>query len=171
MLFRSGVPFQVGGQTLSTPTTVPLAPGDYPVTPTAVPGSTVTPPPAGRVTDSGTERVTIEYRVLTDVTLVTSPDILNVCDVTQLTALAKTDFPYRLPGKLSLNLPTGWTTDYPLEANGDFSQGLPLRLKVPVRVCRSDTAEAVLDPVGLRDRKSTRLNSSHVSESRMPSSA
>ncbi|GGN43615.1 hypothetical protein [Deinococcus daejeonensis] len=153
----TGVPFQVGGQTLSAPVTVPLAPGDYPVTPTSLPGSSVTPPPAGRVTDSGTERVTIEYRVLTDVALVTSPDILNVCDVTQLTALARTDFPYRLPGKLSLNLPTGWTTDYPLNVSGDFSQGQPLRLKVPVRVCRTDTAEAVLDPVDLRTTGQARV--------------
>lgn len=109
------------------------------------------------MTDSGTERVTIEYRVLTDVALVTSPDILNVCDVTQLTALARTDFPYRLPGKLSLNLPTGWTTDYPLNVSGDFSQGQPLRLKVPVRVCRTDTAEAVLDPVDLRTTGQARV--------------
>ncbi|WP_229783564.1 hypothetical protein [Deinococcus sedimenti] len=153
----TGVPFQVGGQTLATPATVPLAPGEYPVTPTAVPGSSVTPPAAGRVTDSGTERVTIEYRPLVDLTLITSPDVLNLCDVTQLTAVAKTEFPYRLTGKVNLNLPAGWSTDYPLDVTGEFGQGAPLRLKVPVRVCRSDTAEAVLDPAGLRTTGQARV--------------
>ncbi|MBZ9713699.1 hypothetical protein [Deinococcus multiflagellatus] len=146
----SGVPFEVAGRTLTTPATVPLAPGDYPVTPTPIPGSTVTPPLPGRVSDGAAGRVTIEYRVRTDLTLVTAPDILNVCDVTQLTALAKTDFPYRLPGRLNLTLPTGWTSDYPLEVAGEFSAAQPLRLKVPVRVCRTDTAEATLDPAALR---------------------
>ncbi|WP_019010637.1 hypothetical protein [Deinococcus aquatilis] len=146
----NGIPFEVAGRTLTTPNTVPLAPGDYPVKPTAIPGSTVTPPLAGRVVDGSTGRVTIEYNVKAEVTLVTAPDILNACDVTQLTATAKTDFPYRLPARLKLNLPTGWTSDYPLELPGDFSAGQPLRLKAPVRVCRSDTAEAILDPIDLR---------------------
>lgn len=146
----TGVPFEVAGRTLNTPASVALAPGDYPVRPTPVPGSTFTPPLPGRVADAGTGRVTIEYRVLSDVTLITSPDILNACDVTQLTASARTDFPYRLPGRLALNLPTGWSSDYPLELSGEFSGGQPLKLKVPVRVCRSDTAEAVLSPIGLR---------------------
>ncbi|MFD1730580.1 hypothetical protein ACFSC4_05060 [Deinococcus malanensis] len=38
-------------------------------------------------------------------------------------------------------------------------QGQPLRLKVPVRVCRSDTAEAVLDPAGLRTTGQARVRS------------
>lgn len=153
----TGVPFELGGRTLTTPATVPLAPGDYPVTPTGIPGSTFTRPLPGRVADGGTNRVTIEYRVRTEVTLVTAPDILNACDVTQLTATARTEFPYRLPARLKLNLPTGWTSDYPLEVPGEFSQGQPLRLKVPVRVCRSDTAEAVLDPIDLRTTGQARV--------------
>ncbi|SMB91873.1 hypothetical protein [Deinococcus hopiensis] len=152
-----GIPFEVAGRTLTTPATLPLAPGDYPVKPTLIPGSTVTPPVPGRVSDAGTGRVTIEYRVQTDLTLVTAPDVLNACDVTQLTATAKTDFPYRLPGRLKLNLPAGWTSDYPLELPGDFSSSVPLRLKVPVRVCRSDTAEAVLDPTDLRTTGQARV--------------
>lgn len=153
----TGVPFEVAGRTLTTPATVPLAPGDYPVAPTTIPGSTFTRPLPGRVADGGTNRVTIEYRVRTEVTLVTAPDILNACDVTQLTATARTEFPYRLPARLKLNLPTGWTSDYPLEVPGEFSQGQPLRLKVPVRVCRSDTAEAVLDPIDLRTTGQARV--------------
>lgn len=153
----TGVPFEVNGRTLTTPSTLPLAPGDYPVKPTPVPGSTFTPPLPGRVMDGGTGRVTIEYRVLTDVTLVTMPDILNACDVSQLVATARTDFPYKLPARLKLNLPTGWSSDYPLELPGDFSAGAPLRLKVPVRICRSDTAEAVLDPINLRTTGQARV--------------
>ncbi len=153
----TGVPFEVAGRTLNTPATVPLSPGDYPVKPTPIPGSTFTAPLPGRVADGTAGKVTIEYRVLTDVTLITAPDILNACDVTQLTASARTDFPYRLPGRLALNLPTGWTSDYPLELAGDFSGGQPLKLKVPVRVCRSDTAEVVLNPIGLRTTGAARV--------------
>ncbi len=153
----TGVPFEVAGRTLNTPASVPLLPGDYPVKPTPIPGATFTPPLPGRVADGTAGKVTIEYRVLTDVTLITAPDILNACDVTQLTASARTDFPYRLPGRLALNLPTGWTSDYPLETSGEFSGGQPLRLKVPVRVCRSDTAEAVLSPIGLRTTGAARV--------------
>lgn len=146
----TGVPFEVNGKTLTTPITTPLAPGDYPVKPTSIPGSTYTTPMPGRVADNGTGKVTIEYRVMTELTLITAPDILNACDVSQLTATAKTDFPYRLPARLKLNLPTGWTSDYPLEVPGEFSANQPLRLKVPVRICRSDTAVAILDPIDLR---------------------
>lgn len=153
----SGVPFQVAGKTLTTPITTPLAPGDYPIKPTDIPGSSFTPPLPGRVTDNGTGKVTIEYRVLSEVTLITAPDILNACDVAQLTATAKTDFPYKLPARLKLNLPTGWSSDYPLEAPGEFSANQPLRLKVPVRVCRSDTAEAILDPIDLRTTGAARV--------------
>lgn len=153
----TGIPFQVNGQTLTTPTTIPLAPGDYAVTATQIPGSTFAPPPAGHVADGSTGKVTIEYNVATEVTLVTAPDLLNACDVTQLTATAKTDFPYKLPARLKLNLPTGWSSDYPLELAGDFSAGQPLRLKTPVRVCRSDTAEAVLDPIDLHTTGQARV--------------
>ncbi|WP_034357607.1 hypothetical protein [Deinococcus phoenicis] len=153
----TGIAFEVAGRTLTTPGTLPLAPGDYPVTPSAIPGSTVTPPLPGRVPDAGTGKVTLEYRVQTEITLVTAPDILNACDVTQLTATARTDFPHRLPARLKLNLPAGWTSDYPLEVPGEFSGGAPLRLKVPVRVCRSDTAEAVLDPLDLRTTGQARV--------------
>ncbi|MFC4637036.1 hypothetical protein [Deinococcus hohokamensis] len=155
----TGVPFEVAGRTLTAPATLPLAPGEYAVKPGPLPGSTVAAPPAGRVPDAGTGRVTIEYRVQTDLTLVTAPDILNACDVTQLTATARTDFPYRLPGRLKLNLPSGWNSDYPLEMPGEFMAGQPLRLKVPVRVCRSDTAEAVLDPADLHATGQARVRS------------
>lgn len=153
----SGVPFQVDGKTQTTPVTVPLAPGQYPISPTAIPGSTFQMPQPGIVTDNTTGKVTIEYRVQTEVTLVTSPDLLNACDVTQLTATAKTDFPYKLPARLKLNLPTGWSSDYPLELPGDFSANQPLRLKAPVRVCRTDTAEAILDPIDLHTTGTARV--------------
>ena len=144
-----GVPFQVNGQVLNTPTTVPLNPGDYPVLPTAIQGSTFTTPAPGRVIDGQTGRVTIEYRIQTEISLNVAPDLLGPCDVTQLGATAKTTFPYRVPARLRLNLPAGWTSDYPLSLAGDFGGGQELRLKAPVRVCRSDVAQAVLEPSGL----------------------
>ena len=62
---------------------------------------------------------------------------------------------------------------------GDFVLVRPntgTRIKIhgkEFRIINDDSVEAVVqDPRGItRDRKSTRLNSSHVSESRMPSSA
>ena len=44
----------------------------------------------------------------------------------------------------------GWTSDYRLQARGDLSSTSPLKFRVPVRVCRSDSAEAVLVPAGVR---------------------
>ncbi|WP_206431583.1 hypothetical protein [Deinococcus psychrotolerans] len=155
----TGIPFNLAGKTYSTPITMPLRPGDYPIDPTQLAGSSVNNPPVGRVVDGTTGRVTIEYTPRTEVTLLTSPDLLGACDVAQLTATAKTDFPYKLPGTLNLNLPAGWTSDYPLTLRGDLSSGNPLRLKVPVRVCRTDSAEAVLDPVGLRTTGQARVRS------------
>lgn len=153
----TGIPFEVAGHTFNTPATVPLAPGDYTVTPSAMPGSTVTPPPPAHVSDAGTGRITLEYRVQSELTLSAAPDTVNACDVTQLTATARTDFPQRLPARLRLELPAGWSSDYPLEVPGEISSGSPLRLKVPVRVCRSDTAEAVLDPLDLRTTGQARV--------------
>ncbi|GGJ61913.1 hypothetical protein [Deinococcus aquiradiocola] len=146
----TNVPFDLGGRTYAAPVTVPLAPGSYPVAPGSIPGATVTPAQSGIVTDGATGHVTLEYNVRTEVTLTTSPDVLDACDASQLTAQAKTDFPYRLPSTLNLNLPVGWSSDYPLQLRGDLSSSTPLRLKVPVRICRSDSAEAVLAPVGVR---------------------
>lgn len=145
----SGIPFQVNGQTLNTPATIPLTPGDYPVTPTAIPDSTFVTPQPGRVVDGQTGRVTIEYRVLTSLSLSVAPDLLAACDVSQLSVVAKTNFPYRLPANVRVNLPSGWSTDYPLQLSGDFGGGQALRLKAPVRICRSDAAQAVLEPTGL----------------------
>ena len=155
----SGVPFTVGGKTYSTPITIPLTPGDYPVQATPISGSGVRPPPSGRVVDNATGRVTIEYTPRTEITLLTTPDVLNACDVTQLVATARTDFPYKLPATLNLSLPSGWTSDYPLNLRGDLSAGTPLRLKVPVKVCRSDSAEAALDPINLRTTGQARVRS------------
>lgn len=153
----AGIPFEVAGRTFNTPATVPLAPGDYTVMPSPLPGSTFTAPPPAHVSDAGTGRVTLEYRVQSELTLSAAPDTVSACDVTQLTATAKTDFPQRLPARLRLNLPAGWSSDYPLELLGEISSSSPLRLKVPVRVCRSDTAEAILDPTDLRTTSQARV--------------
>lgn len=144
----SGVQAEVNGRTVTLPANVPLPPGEYPVKPGPVPGAGAQPL-VGRVTDAQTGRVTLEYQVRADLSLLTSPDLLNACDVAQLVATARTDFPYKLPVSLKVNLPAGWTSDYPLEARGDLVAGTPLRVKVPVRVCRTDSADAVLSPIDL----------------------
>ncbi len=146
----SNVPFDLGGKTYAAPVTIPLAPGSYPVVPGSIPGASLNPSQPGVVGDGSVGKVTLEYNVRTEVTLSTAPDVLDACDVAQLTVQARTDFPYKLPSTLNLNLPVGWTSDYPLSARGDLSSAAPLRFKVPVRICRSDTAEAVLAPVGVR---------------------
>ena len=146
----TNVPFELDGKPYAAPVTVPLAPGSYPIRPSAIPGSSLSPTQPGVVQDGSTGKVTLEYRVLTEVTLSTAPDVLNACDVSQLSAQARTDFPYKLPGTLNLRLPLGWTSDYPLQLQGDLSASSPLRLKVPVRICRSDSAEAVLTPPDVR---------------------
>ncbi|MEF2278036.1 hypothetical protein V3W47_06955 [Deinococcus sp. YIM 134068] len=153
----TGLTVGVGGQTVRTPGSVVLRPGDYPLTPAALPGATLAPLPPVRVPDNGTARITLEYGVQAEVTLVTTPDVVGACDVTQLTATARTEFPYRVPGRLRLTLPTGWASDYPLEAPGEFDASSPLRLRVPVRVCRSGSAEALLDPLGLRTTGQARV--------------
>ncbi len=149
-LVLKGVPFVLEGKNYATPVTVPLAPGNYTVDPTTIPGSSFNKPPVGIVTDGTTGKVTIEYTPRTEVSLLTTPDVLSPCDVTQLSATAKTDFPYKLPADLAINLPSGWTSDYPLSVHGDLSADSPLKLKLPVRVCRSDSAEAVLKQLNLR---------------------
>jgi hypothetical protein len=146
----TNVPFTLAGKAYTAPVSVPMAPGSYPVAPGAVPGALAPQGQSGVVADGATNKVTLEYTVRTEVTLSTMPDVLDACDVSQLTATARTEFPYKLPSTLNLNLPVGWTSDYPLQARGDLSSTSPLRLKVPVRICRSDSAEAVLAPVGVR---------------------
>ena len=146
----TNVPFDLNGKTYAAPVSIPLAPGSYRVAPGSIPGAANGPAQPGVVADGNAGRVTLEYTVRTEVTLSTSPDVLDACDVTQLTVQARTEFPYKLPSTLNLNLPLGWTSDYPLQARGDLSGTSPLKFKVPVRVCRSDSAEAVLAPVGVR---------------------
>ncbi|WP_245900698.1 hypothetical protein [Deinococcus yavapaiensis] len=152
----TGVPIEVGGRVQNAPFTLPLAPGDYTVNPTPLPGSNVAARPT-RVTDSGNSRVTIEYAVRADVTLLTAPDVVEACDVTQLTALARTEFPFRLPASVVMTLPVGWETDYPLNLRGDLSAATPLRLRVPARVCRSDEAEATLEGTALSAKGNARV--------------
>lgn len=152
----TGVPIEVGGRVQNAPFTVVLPPGEYTVNPTPLPGSTVAARPT-RVTDGGSGRVTVEYAVRADVTLLTSPDVVEACDVTQLTATARTEFPFRLPASVALNLPVGWETDYPLNVRGDLSATTPLRLRVPARVCRTAEAEAALEGTALNAKGNARV--------------
>lgn len=144
----AGVPVEVAGRTVTVPATLQLAPGEYRVTPGAVPGATAEAR-TGRVTDGAGGRVTLEYAVRADLSMLVSPDLVDACDVTTLTVTARTDFPYRLPSGLKLDLPNGWTSDYPRELRGDLSSSSPLRLRTPVRVCRGDAAQASLENTAL----------------------
>ena len=76
---------------------------------------------------------------------------------------------YTRTGKLA-----GWTKGVSLnEAGQKQAQALVERLKpVPIKAIYSSPLEQMaLMGTGFRDRKSTRLNSSHNGQSRMPSSA
>ena len=58
-----------------------------------------------------------------------------------------------------------------LAHDGDLDRPVAIKVPNPERVTRLEDAEAFLSEARILDRKSTRLNSSHRSLSRMPSSA
>jgi hypothetical protein len=151
-----GIPVKVAGLTLKTPVTLPLSPNDYPVTPTPLPGST-TAPGSGTVVDNQTTKVTIEYRVFTNLKLEVAPNVVAPCAQTLLTATATTDFPYPIPVTLSLKLPNGISSVNLLEGTSDMQAGRPASLQIPARVCNSGTVTANLDPVGLSVDGSVRV--------------
>ncbi len=143
-----GIPVKVAGLTLKTPVTLPLSPNDYPVSPTPLPGS-VTAPGTGTVVDNQTTKVTIEYRVFTNLKLEVAPNVVAPCAQTLLTATATTDFPYSIPVILALKLPNGISSASVLESASEMQAGKPASLQIPARVCSSGTVQANLEPVGL----------------------
>lgn len=151
-----GIPVKVAGLTLKTPLTLPLSPNDYPVTPTPLPGST-TASGVGTVVDNQTTRVTIEYRVFTNLKLEIAPNVVAPCAQTLLTATATSDFPYPFPVTLSLKLPNGISSTSALEGTSEMQAGKPASLQIPARVCSSGTIQANLDPVGLSVDGSVRV--------------
>ncbi len=151
-----GIPVKVAGLTLKTPVTLPLSPNDYPVSPTPLPGS-VTAPGSGTVVDNQTTKVTIEYRVFTNLKLEIAPNVVAPCAQTLLTASATTDFPYPIPVTLSLKLPAGISSVNVLEGTSDMQAGRPASLQIPARVCSSGIVTANLDPVGLSVDGSVRV--------------
>jgi hypothetical protein len=144
----TGIPFTAAGQTLKSPATIPLSPGEYPVRPTPLPGSTVEAR-TGTVTDNQTARVVLEYRVSVALKLEIAPNVVATCAQSLLTATATTEFPYVIPANLKLTLPRGMTSQAPLESKAELSAGKPASLAAPTRVCESGTVRATLDPTGI----------------------
>jgi hypothetical protein len=151
-----GIPVKVAGLTLKTPVTLPLSPNDYPVAPTPLPGST-TAAGVGTVVDNQTTRVTIEYRIFTNLKLEVAPNVVAPCAQTLLTASATTDFPYPIPVTLALKLPNGISSTSALESATEMQSGKPASLQIPARVCSSGTVQASLEPVGLTVDGSVRV--------------
>lgn len=162
----SGVPFQAAGQTLRSPANLPLAPGEYPVAPTPLPGASVEAK-SGTVKDGQTTTVTLEYRVQVALQLLVSPDAVLACQTTNLTAIASTDFPYTLPSTLKLTLPRGFTSDAKLEASGSLSAQEALTLAAPTRVCSAGTVRASLEPGGLAAEAAVQVRSTSLTLSRV----
>ena len=144
----SGIPFIVAGQTLKSPVTLPLNPGQYPVKATPLPGSTVGNV-TGVVVDGQTGKAVLEYRVSVNLKLEVTPNVVSTCAQSLLTATASTDFPYEIPANLKLIVPKTMTSQAPLEATLKMSGGKPALLSAPLRVCEGGPVKASLEPSGL----------------------
>jgi hypothetical protein len=144
----TGIPFTVAGQTLKSPLTLPLNPGEYPVKATPLPGSTVRDA-TGVVVDNQTGKVVLEYRVSVNLKFEVTPNVVATCAQSLLTATASTDFPYEIPANLKLIVPTGMTSQAPLEATLTMSGAKPALISAPLRVCEGGPVKASLDPSGL----------------------
>ena len=153
----TGIPFTAAGQTLKSPATIPLSPGDYPVRATPLPGSTVDGGATGKVVDNQTAKVVLEYRISVNLKLEVAPNVVATCAQTLLTATASTEFPYPVPVKLKLVLPKGITSQATLEESVEMSAAKPASLSAPARVCESGTVRATLDPSGLVTEGSIRV--------------
>jgi hypothetical protein len=152
----TGIPFTAAGQTLKSPATLPLSPGEYPVRATPLPGSTVENR-SGSVVDGQTAKVVLEYRVSVNLKLEVAPNVVATCAQSLLTATASTEFPYAIPSALKLVLPRGMTSQAPVELNGEMSAGKPASLSAPVRVCEGGPVRATLDPSGLATEGAIRV--------------
>jgi hypothetical protein len=152
----TGIPFRAAGQNLRSPATIPLSPNEYPVTPTPLPGSTVSPK-TGTVVDNQTTRVVLEYDISAALKLEVAPNVVATCAQAVLIATATTEFPYAIPVDLRMVLPKGFTTQAPLETKAEMSAGKPATLQVPTRVCDSGNVRAVLDPFELTTEGGVRV--------------
>jgi hypothetical protein len=152
----TGIPFTAAGQTLKSPATIPLSPGEYPVRATPLPGSSVDSK-SGTVVDNQTAKVVLEYRISVNLKLEVAPNVVAVCAQSLLTVTASTEFPYPIPAKLKLTLPKPITSQAVLDSSTEMSAGKPAILSAPVRVCESGTVRASLDPSGLFTEGSIRV--------------
>ena len=152
----TGIPFTVDGQTLKSPVTLPLNPGDYPVKATPLPGSAVRDA-TGVVVDNQTGKVVLEYRVSVNLKLEVTPNVVATCAQSLLTATASTDFPYEIPANLKLIVPKSMTSQAPLEAVLTMSGGKPALISAPLRVCEGGPVKASLEPSGLMTESAIRV--------------
>ena len=142
------IPVTVNGQTFKTPLSLSVAPGTYNVTPTPLPDSSVEPG-SGVVVQGQTGRVTLEYRVQSNLEMLISPDTVEYCGPANVVVKADTAFPYPIPARLKLTLPRGITAPDSLEQSGDISSNTPQILQTVARVCSPGDLKATLEPYGL----------------------
>ena len=142
------IPVTIGGQTYKTPVSISVIPGTYNVTPTPLPDSTVQPG-SGTVVQGQTGRVTLEYRVQSNLELLLSPDIVDYCGPANVVVRADTAFPYPIPARLKLVLPRGITAPDALELSGDISSNTVQTLQTVAQVCSPGELRATLEPYGL----------------------
>ncbi len=142
------IPVTVEGKTYKSPVSLSVQPGDYDVTPTPLPDSSVDPE-TGKVVLGKTTRVTLEYRVVGNLKLLITPDVADYCGPVNLIATANTAFPYAVPMNLKLNLPKGISTVDPLELSGSVFGGKGRSLEVSAKVCEAGQIATTLEPFAL----------------------
>ena len=150
------IPVTVNGQTYKTPLSISVAPGTYNVTPTPLPDSSVEPG-SGVVVQGQTGRVTLEYRVQSNLEMLVSPDTVEYCGPANVVVKADTAFPYPIPARLKLTLPRGITAPDSLEQSGDISSNTAETLQTVAKVCSPGDLKATLEPYGLSVSGSVKL--------------
>ncbi|MFN3266088.1 MAG: DUF11 domain-containing protein, partial [Deinococcales bacterium] len=144
----SGINVSVAGQTVTTPATVTVQPGNVIVTPTPLAGA-VADPITVSVAQGQTVTATVEYNTTSSLTLSPSTVNTNVGDTVVLTATASTEFASPIPATIALSLPDGLEAAGPVRLSGAISSNQSLTLSVPVKATRAlegASVRATLEP-------------------------
>ncbi len=131
---RTAVPsagFTINGTRYTTPAQVRLPAGEYTLQPDAIPGATVQ---SVRVTVTGDQSVNADLLYIVTPNLELSPNLSLANGQTgTVTATASTAFPYAIPARINVTLPSQLTTSSPTTVSGNISANNPLTLRIPVR--------------------------------------
>jgi uncharacterized repeat protein (TIGR01451 family) len=145
-----GIGVTVGGQSLTTPGILALKPGLYTVAPPILPDASVQSVQT-IVVGGKQSKVVIEYKVKANLSLQASRNKLGLNEITTLTAIASTKFPYPIPVTLNLNLPDFLETQTPNDVSVEISAKQPAIIVMPASAILLGQADAVanLEPFGL----------------------